>query len=82
MGLALGTYLIAHDEDVMYMIDIHAANERINYEKISRELSKDSMISYELLVPIMIEFSLAESILINEKMAEIEKLGIILDDFL
>ena len=76
-----GTYLLCQDDDKFYLIDQHAANERINYEKISRELSKDSMISYELLVPIMIEFSLAESILINEKMAEIEKLGIILDDF-
>ena len=32
VGLALGTYLIANDEDTMYMIDIHAAAERYNYE--------------------------------------------------
>ena len=76
-----GTYLLCQDDDRFYLIDQHAANERINYEKIYRELSKDRMISYELLVPFMIEFSLAEAALINEKMAEIESLGIIIDDF-
>ena len=40
VGLALGTYLIAQDEDIIYMIDIHAANERINYEKYMEALNK------------------------------------------
>lgn len=40
VGLALGTYLIAQDENIMYMIDIHAANERINYERYMKALRK------------------------------------------
>ena len=40
VGLALGTYLIAQDENIMYMIDIHAANERINYERYMEALKK------------------------------------------
>ena len=38
VGLALGTYLIAQDENIMYMIDIHAANERINYERYMKAI--------------------------------------------
>ena len=33
VGIALGTYIIAENEDGMYLIDQHAAQERINYEK-------------------------------------------------
>lgn len=81
IGQLFGTYLVCQDDNVFYLIDQHAANERINYEKISRELSKDHMISYELLVPFVVKFSLSDAILINEKMSEIETLGIIMDEF-
>ena len=52
VGLALGTYLIAQDEDVMYMIDIHAANERINYEIYMDALTKRDVYTTSILFPI------------------------------
>ena len=37
VGLVHGTYIIAENEDAMFIIDQHAANERINYEKYLKE---------------------------------------------
>lgn len=33
VGLALGTYIIAQNEEGIYLIDQHAAQERVNYER-------------------------------------------------
>lgn len=81
IGQLYGTYLLAQNEDLFYMIDQHAANERINYEKISAYLQKSSIKSYELLIPLKLFFTTSEAMLINEKIMEISKLGIILEEF-
>ena len=74
-------YLLAQSEDLFYLIDQHAANERINYEKIVLHLQNSNTKHYELLVPIKLFFTTNEAIVINEKMSEIEKLGIKLEEF-
>lgn len=81
IGQLHGTYLLAQTEDVFYIIDQHAAAERINYEKIVKELQKDQVISYELLLPIKLDYTTSEAILINDHLHEILKLGIKIEDF-
>ncbi len=76
-----GTYLLCQNEGEFFVIDQHAANERINYEKILKELKKENNLNYELLIPIKLNFTASESILIEEKMETINKLGIELEDF-
>lgn len=56
VGLALGTYLIAQDENIMYMIDIHAANERINYERYMEALKNRDVYTTSMLFPITLEY--------------------------
>lgn len=81
IGQLFGTYLITQDENNLYIIDQHAANERINYEKILKDLKKDLAISYETLVPVRLTFTQSEAMIINEKMELINRLGIILEEF-
>ncbi len=81
VGLALGTYLIAQDEDIMYMIDIHAANERINYEKYMQELKKDKVYTTDMLFPIQLEYSKNEYMNIKDNLDEIRKLGFEVEEF-
>ncbi len=81
VGLALGTYLIAQDEDIMYMIDIHAANERINYEKYMQELKKDKVYTTDMLFPIQLEYPKNEYMNIKDNIEEIRKLGFEVDEF-
>lgn len=81
IGQLFGTYLIAQNEESLFIIDQHAANERINYEKVLRDLKKEHTISYETLIPVKLNFSPAEAIVVEEKMSEINRLGIVLEDF-
>ena len=63
------------------MIDQHAANERINYEKIIKDLKNEKIVKYDLLIPIKLSFTQSEAILINEKKETINSLGIDFEEF-
>ena len=58
------TYIVAENDDGMYLIDQHAAAERINFEKIMKKLKEEPII-IDLLVPIKIELKTDEYILIK-----------------
>lgn len=81
IGLAMGTYLFATDEECVYMIDIHAANERINYEKLLNALKESVVHKTSMLFPITIEFTKNEFMTIMEKKEFITNLGISFDEF-
>lgn len=81
IGLAMGTYLFATDEECVYMIDIHAANERINYEKLLNALKESIVHKTSMLFPITIEFTKNEFMTIMEKKEFITNLGISFDEF-
>ena len=81
IGQLYGTYLLTQSEEDFYIIDQHAAAERINYEKILKELQKPDVHTYELLVPFKLSYTISEAILINEHIDEIKNLGIGIKDF-
>lgn len=81
VGLAMGLYLFANDKDNVYMIDIHAANERINYEKYLRELQNQVVNKTNLLFPISMELSQKDFMTIMEKKEFINSIGIDFEEF-
>ena len=81
IGQLFGTYILAQNDDGFYIIDQHAANERINYEKIYAEFSKQDVVSYEILFPLNLSFTPSDAILVREKMDIIKNLGIELEEF-
>ncbi len=81
VGLVHGTYIIAENEDGMYLIDQHAANERVNYEYYLRELSNPTPAVMDLLVPITLEFPNNEYLILKENFSLLEKLGIGYEEF-
>ena len=74
------TYIVAENDDGMYLIDQHAAAERINFEKILKKLKEDPII-IDLLVPIKIELKGDEYILIKTHFDLLEKYGFHVEDF-
>ncbi len=81
VGLALGTYLIAQDEDIMYMMDIHAANERINYEAYLKALRDDDVYVTNMLFPLTLEYTTNEYMNIKNNIDEITKMGFNVEEF-
>ena len=81
VGQLHGTYLLFQDENNLFIVDQHAAYERINYEKIKYALNNEKTIHYELLVPIKLNFPTSEAILIREKLDELAAIGLIIEDF-
>ncbi len=81
VGVVHTTYIIAENEEGMYVIDQHAAAERINYEKYLKELSRENPKTMPLLVPISLEFSNEEFLLLKEKIEILEKIGINCEEF-
>ncbi len=75
------TYLLLEDENTLYLLDQHAAMERIMYEKISNDFASSTHSCYDLLVPITMEFSVKEKILILDNLEKLIKLGISLEEF-
>lgn len=66
VGLAKGTYIICHNELGMYLIDQHAAKERINYEGYLKEFGNPSNNSIKMLIPLTLEFPSNEFIIIKQ----------------
>ncbi len=81
VGLALGTFLIANDEDTMYMFDIHAADERHNYELFLDKIESKQVYTTQMLFPITLEYPKNEYMKILENIEEIKKLGIGVEEF-
>ena len=81
VGLALGTYLIANDEDTMYMIDIHAAHERCNYEYFLNRLENKKVYTTNMLFPIQLEYSKNEYMNIIETIDVIKDMGFGVEEF-
>ena len=82
IGIAFNTYIIIEIDKEMYIIDQHAAHERIMYEKVKKnyysESSKDSQI---LLLPDIITLSHKEMNIARDNIDMFEKAGFSLEEF-
>lgn len=81
VGIAHGTYIIMQNENGMYIIDQHAAKERINYEKFKEELGHPSNNTIPLLVPITKEYTTSEFMKLRERMEELKNIGLDIEEF-
>ncbi|MEK3908400.1 DNA mismatch repair endonuclease MutL [Oceanobacillus sp. FSL W7-1309] len=81
IGQLQGTYILAQNENGLYMIDQHAAQERIKYEFFKEKLGKPMNESQELLLPMTFEFSKREAIFIEQYKESFEKVGLFFEAF-
>lgn len=81
VGLVHGTYIICENEDGMYIIDQHAAAERINYEKYFTEMKKVKHDTTALLVPIKIELPTDEAIRLKHNIGVLLDMGFEIEEF-
>ena len=65
----------------MYLIDQHAADERINYEKVKKEFAEKEFVQVPMLIPITIEFPTSDFLIIKENLEYLKELGFDIQEF-
>lgn len=81
IGQHHGTYIIAQNDSGLYLIDQHAAHERVNYEFYYEKFGKPEDASQELLLPITLEFTPSESRQLSERLHWFQQAGVFLEHF-
>lgn len=81
LGQISASYIIAEGNNEIYIIDQHAAHERILYEKFKEKAAKSSGEAQNLAIPITLELSHEEASLLTEYILQISDLGFILEHF-
>ena len=81
IGQLHGTYLLAQNEEGLFMIDQHAAMERVEYEKIYPLLGSARADNMELLVPITLSYSVGDLVRIKEHLPQLAEFGFEVEEF-
>ena len=81
VGLVHGTYIICQNEKGMYLIDQHAAKERINYEYYREKLGNPRPDSIPMLIPLTLELPNNEYMVLKENFQFLQNMGFEIDDF-
>lgn len=80
IGQYAGTYLLFQNEDGLFLLDQHAAQERINYEYYYDVLKNPNKESIQLLIPFNLEFKKEEALVIKEHQEQLQNIGLILEE--
>jgi DNA mismatch repair protein MutL len=81
IGQMHGTYILAQNENGLFIIDQHAAQERVKYEYYREKVGQVRRELQDLLVPLTLEYSHDEYLTIEENKEMLQEVGIFLEDF-
>lgn len=82
VGQIHGTYIVAQSDDGFYLIDQHAAQERVKYEFYKEKIGEvNANERQSLLLPLTFHYSLDEAYRIKESLDELNNVGIFLEEF-
>ncbi len=81
IGQIHGTFIVAENDNGMYLIDQHAAAERINYERIKKQFKEKDYYQVNMLIPITIEYPASDYIKLKENLDYLRDLGFEIEEF-
>lgn len=81
IGQVFKTYWIVEYDSKMYIMDQHAAHEKVMFERLMRQLSEKNVISQQLLPPKVVHLDSAEHAMVISHMDLFEQTGFDLEDF-
>ncbi|MBB5171989.1 DNA mismatch repair endonuclease MutL [Texcoconibacillus texcoconensis] len=81
IGQLHGTYILSQSEDGLYIVDQHAAQERIYYEMFYEKLANETADQQSLLVPLTFEWTVNVATRIEEEKEKLENLGLFFEPF-
>ncbi len=74
-----GIYILAENSDGLVVVDMHAAHERIVYEKLKRGFDDKAVVRQPLLVPVSIAVAASEADRVEQSREVLESLGLVID---
>jgi len=81
VGQVHGTYIVAQNDTGMYLIDQHAAQERIFYEYFMEKLRQESVASQLMLFPHTVECTAAEAVRLEKRLPLLQSFGLEIETF-
>lgn len=81
IGQFHGTYLLAQADEGLYILDQHAAQERVNYEYYRKAIGEVSDDQQRLLVPIVLDYSTSDMLKINDQLGTLAAVGLHMEQF-
>lgn len=81
IGQMHGTYIVAQNENGLYLIDQHAAQERIYYEYFKEKIGEIASELQTLLIPITFDVSPEQAILLDQYSDELMEVGLFIEKF-
>lgn len=81
IGQVFSTYWVLQYEDKMYMIDQHAAHEKVLYERFMKELEQKKIMTQYMNPPIILSLTMSQQQAVEENIALLESLGYRIENF-
>ncbi|MCR5149340.1 MAG: DNA mismatch repair endonuclease MutL [Eubacterium sp.] len=81
IGLAFDTYWISQYKDALYLMDQHAAHEKVNYERFLRAFKERSIVSQRIFPPEIISLSSLEMNAVMDNLEYFRNCGFEIDEF-
>ncbi|MGG3112786.1 DNA mismatch repair endonuclease MutL [Bacillus velezensis] len=81
IGQMHGTYILAQNENGLYIIDQHAAQERIKYEYFREKVGQVEPEVQDMIVPLTFHYAANEALIIDQHQHELESVGVFLEAF-
>ncbi len=81
IGQVFGTYWIIEFENKMYIIDQHAAHEKVLYERFSRQIAEGGVVSQMVSPPYIVSLTAAEEAVLKDNLDVFEELGFSIEHF-
>lgn len=81
LGQLAQMYIIAEGPDGMYLIDQHAAHERVLYEQLQRQRAASTVLSQQLLTPAVLELTPAQAAILDAEADVMAELGFDIEPF-
>lgn len=81
IGQVFDTYWMVQFEDKLFIIDQHAAHEKVKYERLMQQFREKSVVSQALMPPVIVSLSAQEELLLQEYMETFVQLGFEIEAF-
>ncbi len=81
VGQVAATYIVAEGPDGMYLVDQHAAHERVLYEQMLADFAANRLAVQPLLEPLVVDLSPEHAAVVAEELETLAQLGLALEPF-